>query len=116
MTREELIAAAEKLTPPPAESLAEYGAAKDKAAAEVTRKLNNRPDIIKLVGPGGVDMMEANHRNHFRFMESLFAAYNPTVLVDTTRRTSARCAASRMLRVPPTLISYIILRSRFHRL
>lgn len=37
----------------------------------------------KLIGIGNHLMMEDNHRNHARFLTSVFKNYNPQVLVET---------------------------------
>lgn len=42
-----------------------------------------RSDLEKLVGPDGRSMSEDNNRNFPLFMESLFQAFEPEVLVDT---------------------------------
>ena len=45
--------------------------------------MQNREDIDALVGAHNIQMMKDNHANHARFMESVFNAYEPAVLVDT---------------------------------
>ncbi len=82
MTREELIASARMLHQPSSEAVAEYARHRDAMASEINRLMKSRTDIDYMVG-GNISMMEDNHRNHARFMESLMALYSPEVLVDT---------------------------------
>jgi len=49
----------------------------------VNRAMNERDDLLKLVGADGVRMSEDNNRNFPLFMESLFQEYHPEVLVVT---------------------------------
>jgi hypothetical protein len=42
-----------------------------------------RPDLEELIGPGNAAMMQDNHHNHSRFVESILRHPNPEVLVDT---------------------------------
>ena len=45
--------------------------------------MEDRPDILDLVGVNNVSMMKDNHANHARFMESIFHQRSPEVLTDT---------------------------------
>jgi hypothetical protein len=82
MTREDLLKSASALTPPPSAAAEEYGRMRERLAAEINRIMTSRPDAAFLSG-GNLAMMEDNHRNHARFMASLFTAWDPGVLVDT---------------------------------
>ena len=82
MSKEELIASASLLVQPSKPVAEEYSRKSERFAAEMNRIIGGRPDIEYMVG-GNLAMMEDNHRNHARFIESLFYAYNPSVLVDT---------------------------------
>jgi hypothetical protein len=42
-----------------------------------------RTDLDHLIGNENMAMMEDNHRNHARFMTSVFQVYQPVVLVET---------------------------------
>lgn len=83
MTRDDLIQTASTLKTPPPEAIVEYTALRDRLAAEMNIRLGARPDLDSLIGPGNRRMMEDNHRNHARFMESLFRHYSPQVFVET---------------------------------
>ncbi len=83
MTREELIQSAMKLKQPLKEIAEEYASKRDALAAEINRRMTAREDLVMLLGEGNQTMMEDNHRNHARFMESVFLGYNPVILVDT---------------------------------
>ena len=52
-------------------------------AAELTAALNARPDLEELIGAGNMSVMEMNHINHFRYMNSLAALYDPKSFVET---------------------------------
>lgn len=82
MTKDELLATAALLPQPSKSAAEEYAAKGERLAAEMNRIMGARPDAAYMVG-GNLAMMEDNHRNHARFIESLFLAYNPAVLVDT---------------------------------
>jgi hypothetical protein len=82
MSKEELLASACLLAQPSKQVAEEYSRKSEHLAAEMNRIMGGRPDIEYMVG-GNRAMMEDNHRNHARFIESLFFAHNPSVLVDT---------------------------------
>jgi hypothetical protein len=82
MKREDLIESARTLPVPSPEAAREYGARRERLAEAINRAMGARRDLDRLVG-GHTAMMEDNHRNHARFMESLFLAWDPEVLVDT---------------------------------
>ena len=83
MTREYLIASARALSPPPAVATEEFSRKRDAIAARVNQAMAQRRDLEKLVGSDGRSMSEDNNRNFPLFMESLFQAFEPEVLVDT---------------------------------
>ena len=82
VTRDDLVVSAGILAQPSRQAAEEYGSRSDGFAEEMNRIMGERPDMAFMVG-GNRAMMEDNHRNHARFMETLFCAYNPAVLVDT---------------------------------
>lgn len=82
MTKEELLASALLLMQPSKQVAEEYSSKSENLAAAMNRIMGERPDVDYMVG-GNLAMMEDNHRNHARFIASLFCAYNPEVLVDT---------------------------------
>jgi len=83
MTRERLISSAQKLSPPSAEAAADFEARQEIVAAELNRRMLERPDLERLIGPDNRAMMENNSRNMLRFMASLFRAFEPVVLTET---------------------------------
>lgn len=82
MTHEALLASASLLVQPSKEVADEYGRKSEQFAAEMNRLMGARPDVDYMVGSNRA-MMEDNHRNHARFIESLFTSFSPSVLVDT---------------------------------
>lgn len=82
MTRESLIESARQLKQPSKTVRDEYSLKREYLATEINRIMGERPDVDYMIG-GNIAMMQDNHRNHARFMESLFFAFDPTVLVDT---------------------------------
>ncbi len=83
MKREDLLKSAGELTQPPVKSADEYSAAREDMAAEMNSVMAKRSDIDSLIGAGNLDMMQDNHRNHARFIESLLFSYKAEVFVDT---------------------------------
>lgn len=83
MTRDDLIASAEKLAKPSQESTDEFSAKREELALQVNLAMSKRLDLDRLVGTVGKQMSEDNNRNFARFMESLFMDYRPETLVDT---------------------------------
>ena len=83
MKKEQLIVSAELLVQPSASSASEFDKQCDLLAAEMNRILSARPDLNALIGEGNLSMMEENHRNHVRFLSSVFHHYEPAVLVET---------------------------------
>jgi len=83
MNRSELLTGAMALKAPSSEVTKEFEGKSARLAEELNRILGERPDVNRLVGPDNLEMMFDNHRNHARFMTSVFYAYDPKVLVDT---------------------------------
>lgn len=83
MTKNELIEKAAQLPLPGTEAAAEYAARSESLAAELNRLMCARADLEALIGANNTEMMQDNHRNHARFMNSLLAGYSPEVLVNT---------------------------------
>lgn len=83
MTKENLLVSAKKLSQPSVEIAEEFSAKKDQMVSEINQIMSARPDLEKLIGEGNLDMMRDNHRNHARFMGSMFIEYHPEVLVET---------------------------------
>ncbi len=83
MTREQLLESASTLKQPGKAAVSEYAEKQEMLAAEINQIMRARADVQALVGRDNLAMMEDNHRNHARFMESLFRSYEPAVLVNT---------------------------------
>jgi hypothetical protein len=83
MKKEDLIISAEALKQPSTASAREFEGKSDFLAAEMNRLIGSRADLVNLVGEGNLAMMHDNHRNHARFMSSVFLQFQPVVLVET---------------------------------
>lgn len=83
MTKDDLIKSAEALKQPSALSAKEFDDKSEFLAAEMNHLMGARADQIKLIGEGNTAMMEDNHRNHARFMSSVFLDFQSEVLVET---------------------------------
>ena len=83
MTEQDLRRTAAELKAPSSEALGEYAAKRDMLVAEVNRIMLSRPDLEELIGPGNTAMMQDNHSNHSRFVESILRYPNPDALVET---------------------------------
>ncbi len=83
MDKNDLLLSARKLQQVSEKSTLEYGLKKDMLVELQNTKMQNRPDILDLVGIGNVEMMKDNHANHARFLESIFKEYSAEILVDT---------------------------------
>jgi hypothetical protein len=80
---ENLIQTASELPLVPTRFAEEYGQKREIISAEVNRRMLEREDIHELVGAKNLEMMENNHANHLRFMESIFKQFHAKVLVET---------------------------------
>ena len=83
MNREELIQSTRVLRAPSTTSAKEFESKHNAVAAELNRRMLERPDLERLIGLHNESMMENNSRNFLRFMVSLFENYEPEVLVET---------------------------------
>jgi hypothetical protein len=83
MKKEDLFKSASKLKQPSPEAIAEYNSRADAMTLMLNNRLCKRNDIVQLIGEGNLEMMYDNHRNHMRFMISLFNDYNPVVFTET---------------------------------
>ena len=83
MNRNDLFQTAEKLKQVSEKSAAEYSAKKDHLVDLMNKKMENRADIVGMVGEGNVEMMKDNHANHARFLESIFMEHSADILTDT---------------------------------
>lgn len=83
MKKSFLLETAEQLIQPSQKSAMEYEQKSEQIAAEMNSIMSERKDLEKLIGKNNQAMMEDNHRNHARFLSSVFNSYNPQVLVET---------------------------------
>jgi hypothetical protein len=83
MGKQELIKSAGKLKQPSTSAANEFEEKSGFLAAEMNKIISSRSDLNKLIGSGNNSMMEDNHRNHARFMSSVFISFDPNVLVET---------------------------------
>jgi len=83
MNKEFLIRTAEKLAQPSTATASEFSEKAENLASIINNQFKKRSDLNMLIGEGNVDMMEDNHRNHVRFLTSVFKQYEPEVLVET---------------------------------
>jgi hypothetical protein len=83
MKKEDLLNSASKLKQPSAEAITEFTSKADVMTTMLNDRFSQRHDIVQLIGEGNLDMMYDNHRNHMRFMISLFNDYNPVVFTET---------------------------------
>ena len=81
--KEQLLKTAATLVQPPESAAAEFARKREELAARGNQTMAAREDLEKLVGKGNRQMAEDNNRNFARFMESMFQAYQPEVLVKT---------------------------------
>ncbi len=78
-----LLKSAKQLNQPSAPAATEFVALRDSLAEELNRRMSDRVDVEKLIGPGNLPMMQDNSRNFCRFMGAMFCAYEPEVLAQT---------------------------------
>ena len=83
MKKEDLLQSAKKLKQPSDEAIAEFASKADAMTSTLNERLSRRDDLVHLIGEGNLDMMYDNHRNHIRFMISLFKDYSPVVFTET---------------------------------
>lgn len=83
MDRQTLINTACELPAINAAAAKEYEAKATLMAGKVTSVLAQRADIVALVGPDNLLMMEDNHANHARFIGSILKKMDAEILTDT---------------------------------
>jgi hypothetical protein len=83
MTKEQLIESAAALPHCDEAAAAAFADKGDAMAAELTRRMEARPDTERLIGADNLPMMADNSRNMVRFLSSILAAPDPTVLTET---------------------------------
>jgi hypothetical protein len=83
MEKDELLKTAALLKQPSVEASAEFSKKSDAMVELLNQRFSQRTDIDQLIGVGNTEMMFENHRNHLRFMRSLFNEYNPVAFMET---------------------------------
>lgn len=83
MKKEDLLKSAAKLKQPSTKATTEFAARADVMTTILNERFSKRDDITQLIGEGNIEMMYDNHRNHMRFMISLFNGYNPDIFTET---------------------------------
>ena len=82
MEKSQLILSAAGI-PPVSETAARLLAERaDLHAAALNAAMTAMPDFAGLVGPGNENLARSNHLNHFRYMASLAAVFDPTSFVE----------------------------------
>ncbi len=83
MNRQDLLETARALPAFSAAAAQEYADQRELLVASLNQIMLQRADLDLLVGAGNHAMMQDNHHNHARFVESLLRHYDAEVLVDT---------------------------------
>ncbi|MBN2261576.1 MAG: hypothetical protein JW735_01610 [Prolixibacteraceae bacterium] len=83
MNKEHLLKTAGQLQQVSLKSVEEFSSKRDHLVSVMNQTMLARPDLLAMVGEGNVEMMNDNHANHARFLESIFKQHQPEVLVDT---------------------------------
>ena len=81
--RERVTQEAEKLAPVPPEAAAEYRQQADRMISKVDRTLAASPRLAVLIGENPLEVMQANHRHHARFLASVLRFNNFGLLART---------------------------------
>lgn len=82
MNKHDLIESAGLLIPPSPRAARALAEAANVCAAELSFALAQRSDLSDLIGPGNRPLMETNHVNHFSYIASLAALYDPVSFVE----------------------------------
>lgn len=83
MERNDLILSAQKLFQVSEQLAEEYSLKRDLLVVEMNKRMMARADINDMVGVKNIEMMNDNHANHARFIESIFYQHSAEILVDT---------------------------------
>lgn len=83
MSKEDLIHSAGHLAAPDVATSLSLREKAGEMARELTQRMKRREDLEDLVGRGNQAVMEANHVNHFQYIASLAALYEPVSFVET---------------------------------
>lgn len=83
MNKEHLLKTAGQLKQVSIQSVEEFSSKRDHLVVLMNQTMLARPDLLAMVGEDNVEMMNDNHANHARFLESIFKQHQPEILVDT---------------------------------
>ena len=83
MTIEQLVADAKSLAQPTERACKEYSVKQNELAGMLVRDLFNTEGFYDLVGTKNTEMLRDNIHNQFKFMESVYLKYEPSVFVNT---------------------------------
>lgn len=83
MHREDLARSARELAPVSRRAAEAFGARSRSLADAVTAAMLARQDLDELIGHGNREIMQDNHWNFSRFMESMCYGFDSELLVDT---------------------------------
>lgn len=83
MDRQKLIISASEIPAIGTAAAAEYELKANQLAGKVSAILSQRADILSLIGPDNLLMMQDNHSNHARFIGSILKKFDEEVLTDT---------------------------------
>ncbi len=83
MNKEQLLKTAAQLQQVSEKAANEFTEKRESLVSLMNTRMEQRMDIIQIVGEDNLLMMKDNHANHARFLESIFINHVPEVLVDT---------------------------------
>jgi hypothetical protein len=83
MDKTALITSAASLREVSPETAAAFESMAESCAAALTSALHRHADLDSVIGPGNQDVMETNHLNHFKYMASTTALFDPASFVET---------------------------------
>ena len=81
--KDHLIGSAGELKPLDAQALADFREKVEALTQEMNSRMEQRPDILRLVGKDNLDMMKDNHRNHMRYIDTVLEHLEPKQFVET---------------------------------
>ena len=83
LSKEELIALAETVSPPSPACGDRMMEQLSTLADSLSRRMAARQDLIALIGAGNAELMEVNHSNHYQYIASLASLYDARTMVET---------------------------------
>jgi len=81
--KEQLVTCAARLVPPTEAATSEFSARVDALVDQLDAVMLAHPNFERLIGLGNADKMRTNHRNHLKYMVSVFRLYDPHSFVET---------------------------------